>query len=265
MRSTKRHSPKSIQKSFGPEIPMKRRITSHLVVLGLVTFAIAGGCGGDDETAKPGSVAGRGGSGGGGSGGSDKGGTGASTSGGEPGAAGDLGLGGGSGSPEPTGSVCQEAADCYAGLDTDELAGDVACIDKVEDGYCTHECETDDDCCAVEGECRTGFKQVCASFENTDVKYCFLSCEDEDLVAAGGAAGASGVDANEYCEREANPRFICRSTGGGVENRLACLPDGGMGGAGPGMGGAGGMSMGGGGAGGAGGDSMGGGSDGAGG
>jgi hypothetical protein len=130
------------------------------------------------------------------------------------------------GSPEPTGSTCQMPSDCYTGLDVSELAGAVECIDKVEDGYCTHECETDEDCCAVEGECKTGFKQVCASFENSDVKYCFLSCEEEDLVpAAGGMTGAGGavaVDANEYCEREAHPRFLCRSTGGGAENRNAC-------------------------------------------
>jgi hypothetical protein len=53
---------------------------------------------------------------------------------------------------------------------------------------------------------------VCASFENSDVKYCFLSCAEEDLVpAAGGMNGAGGaiaVDANEYCEREAHPRFL---------------------------------------------------------
>lgn len=149
------------------------------------------------------------------------------------------------GSPEPTGSTCEVATDCYAGLDTSELSGPAECIDKVENGYCTHECEEDADCCAVEGECRTGFKQVCAPFENTGKKYCFLSCEDEDLVpAAGGAPGAGGadaVDAIEYCEREANPRFTCRSTGGGDENRRACLPDGGMGGAPNEQGGAGGM------------------------
>jgi hypothetical protein len=145
-------------------------------------------------------------------------------------------------------------SDCYANLDTTQLSGPAQCIDKVDDGYCTHECETDDDCCALEGECRTGFKQVCASFENSDKKYCFLSCDDEDLVpAAGGASsgGASAVDANEYCEREANPRFGCRSTGGGVENRQVCLPDAGAGGAPNNQAGAGGMGTDAGGAGGA--------------
>jgi hypothetical protein len=220
---------------------MRQNFVSSFVLLSTVAFVVAGGCGGDDETASPGG-SGSGGKGGASSGGTSSGGTssGATSAGGEP-------AGGTPGSPEPTGSTCQEANDCYAGLDTSDLSGDVACIDKVEDGYCTHECETDDDCCAVEGECRTGFKQVCASFENTDVKYCFLSCEDADLVPAqGGAGGMSGVagagavDANEYCEREANPRFTCRSTGGGNENRLVCLPDAGLGGAGGGNGGPGG-------------------------
>lgn len=214
---------------------MRQRLISSFVLLGSLVFVVVGGCGGDDESSgtKTGGTGGSAGSAG--SGGSSGSGTSGSST------AGNTSTGGTMGSPEPTGSTCQMPSDCYAGLDTSELAGDVACIDKVEDGYCTHECETDDDCCAVEGECKTGFKQVCASFENSDVKYCFLSCEEEDLVpAAGGMTGAGGaiaVDANEYCEREAHPRFLCRSTGGGAENRRACLPDGGLGGA-PGMGGA---------------------------
>jgi len=203
---------------------MHSRFISSLVLFGSVALVVAGGCGGDEEDAKPGGGGGKGGST------SDRGGSGGQTTRGGSDSGGESGMG----SPEPTGSTCEVAADCYAGLDTSELSGDVACIDKVEDGYCTHECEEDSDCCAVEGECRTGFKQVCAPFENTDVKYCFLSCEDEDLVAAGGSGGASDIDANEYCEREAHPRFVCRSTGGGSENRLVCLPEGDAGGAGGG-------------------------------
>ena len=218
---------------------MRQRWLSSVVVLGSVAFLLVGGCGGDDET-RPGGSAGSGGSAGTTAGGS----AGNNTTGGTTGGT-DPSIGGGMGSPEPTGSKCEAAADCYAGLDTSELSGAAECIDKVEDGYCTHECEEDDDCCAVEGECRTGFKQVCAPFENTGKKYCFLSCEDADLVPAAGGApgagGAAGVEANEYCEREAHPRFICRSTGGGDENRQVCMPDGGAGGAPHEMGGAGGM------------------------
>jgi hypothetical protein len=227
---------------------MRHRLASTFVLLATVTFMTAAGCGGDDEnnntgTSGSGGSAGSAGSGGtAGSGGSAVSGTGGTIAG--------TNAGGSPGSPEPTGSSCQVANDCYSGLDTSELSGPAECIDKVDDGYCTHECETDDDCCALEGECRTGFKQVCASFENSDKKYCFLSCEEEDLVpAAGGAPGAGGtsaVDANEYCEREAHPRFLCRSTGGGIDNRQACLPDAGAAGAGaggaPNEGGAGGVA-----------------------
>ncbi|HVJ18231.1 MAG TPA: hypothetical protein VM686_22580, partial [Polyangiaceae bacterium] len=210
---------------------MQSRFVSTFVLLTSATVVVFAGCGGDDETSKSTPSGGMGGSasGSGGKGGTNGGGGDPST-GGDPATnvGGEPGVGGGMGSPEPTGSRCEAAADCYAGLDTSELSGPAECIDKVEDGYCTHECEEDADCCAVDGECRTGFKQVCAPFENTGKKYCFLSCEDEDLVAAGGAGGgggASAVDANEYCEREAHPRFGCRSTGGGDENRKVCLPD----------------------------------------
>ncbi len=216
----------------------KNSFVSTAVLLGVVAFMVAGGCGGDDDsddTSTPtGGKAGAGGSSGSSSGGTSSGGTssGGTSSGGT--STGSGGVAGDMGSPEPTGSTCTQASDCYMGLDTSTLAGDPVCIDKVEDGYCTHECETDEDCCAVEGECRTGFKQVCASFENTGVKYCFLSCEDADLVAVGGAGGGGNIDANTYCEQEANPRFGCRSTGGGNDNRLVCLPEAGAAGAGAG-------------------------------
>ncbi|HEV8246814.1 MAG TPA: hypothetical protein VGP93_13645 [Polyangiaceae bacterium] len=202
-------------------------LVSAMVLLSAVSFLIAGGCGSDDESSKGASGGTSGGKGG--SGGSSNGGT-------SNGGSSTAGVAGEMGSPEPTGSTCTAAADCYMGLDTSLLSGDAACLDSVPDGYCTHECETDDDCCAVEGECRTGFRQVCASFENAGVKYCFLSCEDADLVAAGGAGvgGAASVDATEYCQREANPRFACRSTGGGADNRLVCLPEAGTAGAGGG-------------------------------
>jgi hypothetical protein len=225
---------------------MRHSLASTFALFGTLTFMAVGACGGDDENPATGKAGSAGAAASAGSGGSSGTGTGGTISGSGPSLGGQLTT-----SPEPTGTACQVANDCYAGLDTDELSGPAVCIDKVDDGYCTHECETDDDCCALEGECRTGFRQVCASFENSDKKYCFLSCEDEDLVpGSGGMTGAGGavaVDSNEYCEREAHERFLCRSTGGGSENKKACLPDAGAAGAGAGgspteQGGAGGVA-----------------------
>jgi hypothetical protein len=147
-------------------------------------------------------------------------------------------------SPDNTGSACTAATDCYKSLgDAAALQGGQAvCIDKVEDGYCTHECKTDQDCCAVPGECVSGLKQVCASFENSTVKYCFLSCEDSDInnAADGGFTDAGlvdgGFDGEEYCHKNASLEMGCRSTGGGADNRKACIPIG-TGDAGPGDGG----------------------------
>jgi hypothetical protein len=128
-------------------------------------------------------------------------------------------------SPEYTGSACQVAADCYGDLDGATLKGDAVCIDRVEKGYCTHKCQTDADCCAVPGECKTGLRQVCAPFESTGEKYCFLSCEPADIGAATDAgASDAGTDGDDYCTGNTSTDFGCRSTGGGNENRKACLP-----------------------------------------
>lgn len=117
---------------------------------------------------------------------------------------------------EHVGQPCESPADCYPSIeDHSVLLGEVECLDGVEGGYCTHLCEVDDDCCAVEGECVSGFPQVCAPFENQPDKRCFLSCEDGDL-------GDLGPD--EYCQTYAHPSFGCRSTGGGSENRKVCVP-----------------------------------------
>lgn len=120
------------------------------------------------------------------------------------------------GSPDNAGEVCEVADDCYPDVEG-ELSGEAQCLDRVESGYCTHLCETDDDCCAVEGECESDLKQVCAPFESTGLKMCFLSCEGEDV---------GEQDENEYCQEHAHERFICRSTGGGSENRKVCVPEG---------------------------------------
>jgi hypothetical protein len=45
---------------------------------------------------------------------------------------------------------------------------------------------------------------------------CFLNCEGEDLRAEDGTSSGD-VDEQEFCQREANVEFICRSSGGGSE------------------------------------------------
>jgi hypothetical protein len=118
---------------------------------------------------------------------------------------------------EFVGMPCEVATDCYPDVeDLGDLHGEAECLDKVEGGYCTHLCETDDDCCAIEGECLGDFPQVCGPYENQPDKRCFLSCEDENLI--------DGLSADEYCDRYAYPGFGCRSTGGGTENRKVCVP-----------------------------------------
>jgi hypothetical protein len=120
-------------------------------------------------------------------------------------------LGGCHDDSENTGHACQSVDQCYPGVDQSTLLGAVVCMDRVEGGYCTHQCAADTDCCAVDGECDTGFPQVCAPFESTGERYCFLSCE--------GVA-----DEATYCQEHANRAFGCRSTGGGSANRKVCVP-----------------------------------------
>jgi len=122
--------------------------------------------------------------------------------------------------PEDTGAACETAAECYPDVIDGELRGEALCLDEVRDGYCTHECESDDDCCAAEGECEPGApSQVCSPFQATGMMMCFLSCEDADLEDFPDYA-----DANEFCQREASRDFICRSSGGGAANRRICVP-----------------------------------------
>jgi hypothetical protein len=126
-------------------------------------------------------------------------------------------------SPEQTGKSCMVATDCYPDVDPGELSGAAQCLDRVRGGYCTHLCETDDDCCAAEGECDTDLRQVCSPFESTGQRMCFLSCEGSDLRAPD-ASTSGDVDEQEFCQREASTEFICRSSGGGAENRKVCVP-----------------------------------------
>jgi hypothetical protein len=123
--------------------------------------------------------------------------------------------GGGNGYPENAGHPCQTPADCYPGVDAGALQGDVVCMDRVPDGYCTHLCVTDADCCAVPGECDTRYPQVCAPFESAGDMYCFLSCEDTIV---------GTFDPTTYCMDFADQAFGCRSTGGGSQNRKVCTP-----------------------------------------
>lgn len=155
----------------------KRSLLAVPFVLGLV---LAPACGGDDDDG-----------GGGGSGGT------------------------GGGSPDNVGSVCKVAGDCFPGVEAGALKGEAICLDRTDEGYCTHMCQDDSDCCAVEGECKTSLKQVCAPFESTAGKKCFLSCENADI---------GGADANQYCRDNVHPDFGCRSTGGGNQNRKVCFP-----------------------------------------
>lgn len=127
---------------------------------------------------------------------------------------------------EHAGQRCTVAADCYPNLDAGSVEGAVVCLDRVPNGYCTHECASDSDCCAASGECRTGIKQVCAPFESTGKKMCFLSCEDGDVTSGATASAAydGGTDEDAYCKYFAAASSSCRSTGGGGENRKVCIP-----------------------------------------
>jgi hypothetical protein len=122
--------------------------------------------------------------------------------------------------PSNTGQSCEVAADCFIGLDPASLRGDPVCLTRVPDGYCTHQCTQDLDCCAVIGECPNGLPQVCAPFESTGESNCFLSCEAADVTNAG------FTDSTAFCQTKANSAFICRSTGGGSQNRKVCVPNG---------------------------------------
>lgn len=119
---------------------------------------------------------------------------------------------------EQTGQSCTSANQCFTNLEAGALEGTPVCIDKVTNGYCTHTCTSDADCCAVPGECRTAYPQVCSPFESTAQQYCFLSCEASDIQNAG------FPDANDFCHYYAHASFSCRSSGGGAANRKVCVP-----------------------------------------
>jgi hypothetical protein len=116
-----------------------------------------------------------------------------------------------------TGSTCAVAADCYPGVqDVTTIQGSVQCLTQVPNGYCTHTCTADGDCCHAPGECPDNLPEVCSPFESQPQSYCFLSCEPADVKAAG------YTDATAYCHDFASTAFTCRSTGGGAKNRMIC-------------------------------------------
>ena len=115
------------------------------------------------------------------------------------------------GSPDNAGQSCTSAAQCYPDVDHTTLSGTVRCLDRVDNGYCTHTCTSDADCCAVPGECWSNLRQVCSPFESESGMFCLLSCEDSDIAGA----PDQGVDESSYCERYAHFTFHCRSSGGG--------------------------------------------------
>ena len=123
----------------------------------------------------------------------------------------------GSGVPN-TGQSCTTAEQCFGGVDSGALKGTAICLDKVPGGYCTHSCTADTDCCAVPGECPSGLPRFAVP-SNRPAKWdCFLSCEDAVL------KGTGYTDSSGYCAHYASPTFICRSTGGGSNNRKVCVP-----------------------------------------
>lgn len=116
---------------------------------------------------------------------------------------------------ENTGQSCSTPDQCFPGIEAGALRGAVQCLTRVPGGYCTHLCQTDADCCAVPGECRGNFRQVCSPFESTGQMMCFLACESSDV---------GTTEGNAYCQQNANGAFNCRSSGGGAANRKVCVP-----------------------------------------
>jgi hypothetical protein len=127
--------------------------------------------------------------------------------------------GNGGGTGTQTGTTCASATTCYSGIDAGALHGTVTCLTQLQNGYCSHTCQSDADCCAVVGECSTGVSEICAPLQSAPQTYCFLNCDAASIPASAGT-----TDPNVYCQRFANPTFTCRSTGGGANNKKFCGP-----------------------------------------
>lgn len=116
------------------------------------------------------------------------------------------------------GQPCTSASQCYPGIDAAAIQGTPTCLTSITNGYCTHTCTTNADCCAVSGECKSGYKEICAPFESNPQTYCVLSCDPADIAASGNGT----MDPNTYCQKFGNASFTCRSTGGGSSNVKFC-------------------------------------------
>lgn len=119
-----------------------------------------------------------------------------------------------------TGDACTSSAQCYPDVDAGALAGQVTCLTQLQNGYCTHTCQSDADCCQVAGECPFALPEVCAPFESSGQQYCFLGCDATQIASV----DAGTTDPTTYCQRWANATFTCRSTGGGSANQKFCGP-----------------------------------------
>ena len=123
--------------------------------------------------------------------------------------------------PGQTGSTCTTAAQCYPGVDAGALQGTVTCLTQLQNGYCTHTCQTNANCCTVPSECPTGLAEICSPLQSAGTTYCLVAC-DSASIAANPNAGTT--DPGAYCQRWANPTFTCRSSGGGSANQKFCGP-----------------------------------------
>jgi hypothetical protein len=124
----------------------------------------------------------------------------------------------GTGLSGTTGQECQVADDCFSDVaGSEDIMGTSNCLDRVEGGYCTHECTANTDCCTVDDVCPVDTTHVCGPFESTGLMLCFISCENADV---------GNDDPDDYCGGF-HADFVCRSTGGGANNQKVCVPGGG--------------------------------------
>lgn len=123
--------------------------------------------------------------------------------------------------PGQTGAACTASSQCFSDVDAAALKGTATCLTQLAGGYCTHTCTTNADCCATPNECKSGFKEICASFESSGQTYCFLSCAAADIASD---PNAGTTDAAAFCQKWAGSTFTCRSTGGGRNNQQFCGP-----------------------------------------
>ena len=121
-----------------------------------------------------------------------------------------------SGASGATSSSCTSASQCYPGVDAGALKGTPACLTSVGNGYCTHTCASNADCCSGPDNCAAAdIKEICGSFESSGANYCFVSCAAADLPAG-------TTDASAFCAKTVGGSSSCRSSGGGSNNTQFC-------------------------------------------